>query len=197
MPIDSKEPHNIETHRKVMVKFLLLLGVLILYFCYLSYQYGLHTGGIVAALTWSFFVLCTPIADAGFLLDFPIRLIFGIRMVYSEIFVWTMAISLNSYALTYDIGSYDKTVLTALLKKIILTPYPYWSIILLSGLGTFLSIHFGDEIVNIFRKRDRTEYRQLTFRYKMIGIVSLFALVFLAYFFLLKSLQIEHKIFTP
>ena len=40
--------------REGLLKFLLLLSVLIGYFGYLSYEYGLATGGMVAALTWSF-----------------------------------------------------------------------------------------------------------------------------------------------
>ena len=90
-----------ETHRETLYKFLILLAVLILYFSYLSYKYGILTGGIVSAITWSFFVLCTPIADAGFLLDFPIRLLFGIRMLHSELLVWAIAFSINGYTL-YD-----------------------------------------------------------------------------------------------
>ncbi|PCI50023.1 MAG: hypothetical protein COB49_04300 [Alphaproteobacteria bacterium] len=186
-----KQLHKIETHRKVVIKFLLLLSVLVLYFSYLSYEYGILTGGIVAALTWSFFVLCTPVADAGFLLDFPIRLIFGIRMLYSEILVWTIAISINFYALADGSNAYDKTVLTTLLQKIITTPYPYWSIIILSGIGTFLSIYFGDEMLDVFRHRDRVKYHQHGFKLKFIAVISLFALTFLAYYFLLNALHIQ------
>lgn len=191
MSLSIKQFHKTETHREVVLKFLLLLGVLILYFGYLSYEYGLLTGGIVAALTWSFFVLCTPVADAGFLLDFPIRLIFGIRMLYSEVLVWTIAISLNLYALAYNSAAYDKTILTVLFKTILTTPYPYWSIIILSGIGTFLSIHFGDEMMDVFRHRDRVKYHRHGFKLKLIGIVSLFTLIFLAYYFLLESLNIQ------
>ena len=64
------------------VKYALLLCVLLAYFGYLSYEYGFASGGIVAGLTWSFFVLCTPVADAGFLLDFPVRLLTGMRMIF-------------------------------------------------------------------------------------------------------------------
>ena len=183
--------HKIETHREVVLKFLLLLCVLILYFSYLTYEYGLLTGGIVAALTWSFFVLCTPVADAGFLLDFPIRLIFGFRMLYSEILVWAIAILINIYALSDGGASYDKTILTSLLKKIIMTPYPYWSIIILSGFGTFLSIYFGDEMLDVFRHRDRIKYHQHGFKLKFINVISLFSLIFLAYYFLLNGLEIH------
>lgn len=183
--------HKIETHREVVIKFLLLLAVLALYFAYLSYEYGLATGGMVAALTWSFFVLCTPVADAGFLLDFPIRLITGIRMIHSEMLVWTIAISLNIYTLGHNPAAYDKSFLTSLLRQILTNPWPYWSIILLSLTGTFLSIHFGDEMLDIFRHRDRIKYHRHGFIYKIIGIISLFALIFLAYYHLLESLNIR------
>ena len=180
-----------ETHKEVLYKFCLLLTILIFYFGYLSFEYGILEGGLVAVLTWSFFVLCTPIADAGFLLDLPIRLIFGFRMLYSEILVWVIAIIINGYAILYNQEAYDKTVLTALFKEIILTPFPYWSVFVLSGIGTFLSIYFGDEMLDVLRHRDRVKYHQHAFKFKLVGLVSLFILIFYAYYFLLKSLNIQ------
>ena len=191
MSLEVKKLHKHETHREVVIKFLLLLAVLLIYFAYLSYEYGLATGGIVAAITWSFFVLCTPVADAGFLLDFPIRVLFGIRMLTSEIIVWVVAITINTYALIFSEAIYEKTILTGLLKKIIMTPYPYWSIILLSGFGTFLSINFGDEMLDVIRHRDRVKYHQHVFKLKVIAVVGLFVLIFLSYYYLLESLNIQ------
>jgi len=72
---------TLKPKRQLLMKFFLLCLLMFGYFAYLSYEYDLLTGGIAALLTWSFFVLCTPIADAGFLLDFPLRLLFGIRMI--------------------------------------------------------------------------------------------------------------------
>ena len=82
----------VPARRQVLIKFLLLVLVLLGYLGYLTYTLDFRTGSVAALLTWSFFVLCTPIADAGFLLDFPLRLIFGIRMFISEIVVWGIAI---------------------------------------------------------------------------------------------------------
>jgi len=183
--------HKQETHREVAIKFVLLLAVLLAYFGYLSYEYGFATGGIVAAITWSFFVLCTPVADAGFLLDFPIRLLFGIRMFISEVVVWVVATCINAYAMIFRESMYDTTILTSLFKKIILTPYPYWSIVILSGFGTFLSIYFGDEMLDVFRHRDRVKYHQNAFKLKVIAVISLFLLIFLSYYYLLESLNIH------
>lgn len=72
---------------QIVIKFVILSGILIGYLGCLSYEYGTDTGGISVLLTWIFFVLCTPVADVGFLLNFPLWLLFGIRMMASEIAV--------------------------------------------------------------------------------------------------------------
>ncbi len=100
-PVINKELHP---RKQVVYKFVLLCILLVSYFAYLSFKYDVRTGGVAAALTWSFFVLCTPIADAGFLLDFPLRLIFGIRMLFSEIAAWTLAIAVNIVTLSLLCG---------------------------------------------------------------------------------------------
>ncbi len=82
-----------KTHLETGLKFLILSGVFVLYLAYLIHMHNISKGSITLALTWSFFVLCTPIADAGFLLDFPIRLLFGFRMFVVEIFVKRAATS--------------------------------------------------------------------------------------------------------
>lgn len=130
--------------QKDIARYILLVLVIAGYFGWLSYHYGLESGGIVAALTWSFFVLCTPIADAGFLLDFPVRLLTGMRMVFTEMIVWVLAFIINTSALTYSPESYQKTALTRLFYEILTQPWPYWAIIVLCCIGTFLSVLMGD-----------------------------------------------------
>ncbi len=182
---DSGHPH-----RQVLIKFLLLIALLACYFGYLSYKYDLATGGIASALTWSFFVLCTPVADAGFLLDFPLRLIFGIRMVISEIAVWVIAISLNLVSLTWFDDYYDKTLLTSVLHQILLHPWPYWGIIGLSAIGTFLSIRFGDELMDVLHHRDRSLFHKHGLKFEIVVVIFLIAIVF-AYYELIASLGID------
>ena len=145
----------VPARRQVLIKFLLLVLVLLGYLGYLTYTLDFRTGSVAALLTWSFFVLCTPIADAGFLLDFPLRLIFGIRMFISEIVVWGIAISLNAIALIWFADDYQTTTLTRLLYAILTTPWPYWSVIVISGFGTFLSIRFGDELMDVLHHSER------------------------------------------
>jgi hypothetical protein len=171
-------------------KFLLLLGILLSYFLFLSWKYDLKTGGIVSVLSWSFFVLCTPIADAGFLLDFPVRLIAGIRMVITEVMVWVIAIVSNLLTLQYSATSYEVTYLTRLLHQIISQPWPYWMVIVLSGIGTFLSIQLGDDVMDAFKQR------QFSLLFKQAGGTFVFKLTaFLAtlfvYFELLHRLGLS------
>lgn len=176
--------------QQVVIKFLLLCMLLLSYFAYLSYEYDLITGGIAALITWSFFVLCTPVADAGFLLDFPLRLLFGIRMIISEIAVWVIAILINALALVFWSEYYQTTLLTQLMHAILVTPYPYWAVIVLSGIGTFLSIRFGDELMDVIHHKDRHFYHNHHFKHEMILFVFFLVVIF-GYYELISTLGIN------
>lgn len=180
-----------QPRREGLYKFLLLLAVLVGYFLYLSWQYDIVTGGLVSAITWSFFVLCTPIADAGFLLDFPVRLITGLQMFVSELFVWAIAITMNISVLYFSPETYDKTFLTSLLHKILITPWPYWSIIILCAAGTFLSVRFGDEMFDVFSYKDCKYHQKHGFKHRVIIMVALFLIIFWAYYHLIETLGID------
>ena len=187
IPTDEK---GIHPKRQVFYKFLLLCLVLVGYFFYLSVQYDVMTGGIASALTWTFFVLCTPIADAGFLLDFPLRLLFGVRMVISEIAVWVLAIAVNIVSLIYFSEYYETTTLTKLLYGILTMPNPYWSVIVLSGAGTFLSIRFADELMDVVHHRDRNFFHRHGYKHEII-IIIFFVIVLIGYYKLIASLGME------
>jgi hypothetical protein len=180
-----------ETKRNVLFKFLLLLLILVLYFIFIAKKYGMQQGFLVTLLSWSFFVLCTPIADAGFLVDFPSRLIFRVKMLFSEMFVWTIAISLNLYAFFVKPEIYATTKFLSIFKHILETPWPFWSIILLSLVGTFVSIQFGDELLDKVKHQERSLYRQQWHNYKWLIMIFLFTVAFLLYRYLLKNLGIN------
>ena len=183
---------KIDSHPKkqVLYKFLLLCILIVGYFSYLTFRYDVTTGAVASALTWSFFVLCTPIADAGFLLDFPLRLLFGIRMLISEIAVWTLAIVINVVSLLYFVEFYQTTKLTMLLHAILTNPYPYWGVILLSGAGTFLSIQFADELMDVIHHRDREFFHRHSFKHEIVLIIF-FVFILIGYYKLIASLGIE------
>lgn len=146
---------------------------------------------MVSLLTWSFFVLCTPIADAGFLLDFPIRLITGIRMFVTEIIVWFLALLINIVCLNVSPESFETTFLTSLLHQILTTPWPYWGVIFLCCIGSFMSIRFGDEMMDVFSHREREIYHAHGFKHRLVAIGALIVLILIAYYYLINSLDIE------
>lgn len=178
---------------QVVIKFALLLAVLLGYVGYLTIKFDPATGLIAAALTWSFFVLCTPVADAGFLLDFPLRLLFGIRMVVSEIAVWGVAIAINGAALLGAPQFYDTTALTRLMYQIIVTPFPYWAIVVLSGFGTFLSIRFGDELMDVIHHHERDYFHSHHFKHELV-LFAFFGMILLGYYELISSVGVAEII---
>ena len=187
VPVDEKVKLP---KKQLFYKFFLLCLLLLGYFVYLSIEYDFVTGGFASILTWSFFVLCTPIADAGFLLDFPLRLLFGIRMLVSEIVVWALAISINIVALMYFAEYYETTKLTKILYVVLSNPYPYWSVILLSAVGTFLSIKFADELMDVIHHKDRGFFHRKSYIHEIV-IIVFFILIFIGYYELVASLGLE------
>lgn len=185
----SSQPQS--ARRQVFIKFFLLCLVLLGYVGYLTWLYDFRTGSVAALLTWSFFVLCTPVADAGFLLDFPLRLLFGIRMVLSELVVWGIAIGINVLALLAFPNDYQTTMLTRLMYAIMTTPWPYWSVVVISGAGTFLSIRFGDELMDVLHHHERHHYHKHGFKHELLVLAFAFAISLVAYYEVIVKLGIE------
>lgn len=180
-----------KTKRRVLVKFLLVLFIFIAYFIFIATKYGVKQGFLVSVLSWSFFVLCTPVADAGFLIDFPLRLVTKIKMFVSEIFVWVIAVSINLYAFFLVPEIYTKTKILVLFKSIIDKPFPFWIIILLSLIGTFVSVRFGDELLDKVRHKDRKLFHKHKYNYRLIIMIFLFVMIFIIYNFLLQRLGVN------
>ncbi len=179
------------THRETLLKFLLLVALLVAYFVYMSYQYGAGDGLLISVLTWSFFVLCTPVADGGFILAFPIRLLFQVKMVVTQLLTWVLAIVLNIWAFYQAQEIYAKSPVTEILLTILSTPYPYWGILLISALGTFLSIFFGDEMMDVTSHKERDKHHQHGYKYRIVLVLGLGLLTVVAYYQLLSQLNIH------
>ncbi len=191
-PIKLKHLTEHETKRHLLIKFFILLVILIGYAGYMTYQYGFTSGSILTVITWSFFVLCTPVADAGMLLDFPIRLLFRLKMFLSELAVWVIAIAINIYILLTRPEIYDKFPLGHIFYKILTNPIPYWSIILLSFFGTFLSVHFADKLMDFVNHSDIIKKglaHQLIF--EGIVITSIFLLILFVYNIVIEKFGID------
>jgi hypothetical protein len=180
-----------ETKSHVLIKFSLVLLIFLMYFAFISIKYGVQEGFLVSALSWSFFVLCTPIADAGFLIDFPLRLVTNLKMILAEALVWLIAIGLNLYAFFLKPEIYQKTKLLELFKHILEKPFPLWGVILISLAGTFLSIKFGDELMDKMQHHERKFHQKHKFNHQLIVMIFFIALSLVLYHFLLQTLNIN------
>jgi hypothetical protein len=180
-----------KTKKHVLINFLIVLFIFVVYFGFITLKYGFKDGFYVTALTWSFFVLCTPIADAGFLLDFPFRLITHIKMLFSEITVWVIAISLNIYTVILHPEIYERTKILSLLKHILEKPFPFWIIVIVSAIGTFMSVYFGDEMMDKINHKDRLLHKKHKRKHKYIIMFFIVVLSIIIYDFLLKQLGIK------
>lgn len=189
IPIKHMVKH--ETKQHVLIKFIIILVIILAYFLLVSLKYGIQDGFMVTALTWSFFVLCTPVADAGFFLDFPIRLLTKLKMVVSEILVWIIAIALNIFTFFLNPELYSKTKLLELFKHILESPFPFWGIILVSMVGTFVSIQFGDELLDKIKHEDRKMYHKHKYNYRLFAMAGIVLLTIVLYDFLLKKLGVN------
>lgn len=176
---------------KQLRNFIMLFALLAAYTIYMSIKYDFSTTGVSSLIIWSFFVLCTPVADAGLLLDLPLRLLFGIRMFVAEIYVWAIAILINLVSVFLGPQYYSKTVLTEVFYKILTTPNPYWIIIVLSGIGTFLSLLFGDELLDfIYNKNIREFYASKGHVYATIALLIIFTIVIYSYYTLISAMKL-------
>jgi len=186
-----KESPSTKNTRNTLLRFTFVLLIFVAYLIYIVLQQGVQQGLYVSILSWSFFVLSTPIADAGFLIDFPIRLILKVKMIVSESIIWLFAISLNIFTLIVHPEIYDQTMLLRIFKEILEHPFPYWIIILLSMLGTFISIKFADELLSTYKQHERIFYNKHQNKHKFIIMIFLFALILVIYNILLQDLGIE------
>lgn len=182
--------HKNETHYESLLKFIALIIIVVVYFLYMSWKYDASTGVSISILTWSFFVLCTPVADGGFILAFPIRLLFKVKMSIIQVLLWFVAVGLNIYYITTSPDSYNLTFITKLLKHILSEPYPYWSILLISALGTFLSIYFGDEMMDVATHKEREISHRHGAKHRSLIVLGLGILAIVSYYYLLSSLNV-------
>ena len=180
-----------ETKKHSLLRFLGVLGVVIVYCVFMSFKFGAKEGIYVTALTWSFFTFCTPISDAGLLLAFPIRLLIGMKMLYTQIASFFLALGLSAYAFFQTPHIYDSTIMLKLYHKILAQPWPFWCIIIISIIGTIFSIYFADELVNISSYKERKKYSKHINKYQTIVFIFVIGTTIILYDFLLKQLGVS------
>jgi hypothetical protein len=132
----------------VGLRYALSVLVVAAYAAFMVHKYGLRDGLSATYLTWSFFVLGTPVADAGGILDVPLRLLTGVPMVAIETCVVTFTLLSMAWFVKFRRGDFDRTPLLRAFRTMLTTPYPYWGLIALCITGTFLSVRLGDLLID-------------------------------------------------
>ena len=112
-------------------------------------------------------------------------------MLYSELIVWMIALFLNIYAIIYQPQIYQKTYILKIFHHILTQIWPFWLIIVISAIGTFTSVIFGDELLNTISHKERHIYNKHSKKYKLVIMVFLFAFSILLYKKLLTELGIN------
>ena len=158
-----------ETKRHSLLRYIILVFFIVVYFLYESRKLGTTNGFLVTILTWSFFIFCTPVADAGFILAFPIRLLIKVRMIYTQIVSFGIALVIVLLTLAYQPAIYNTSLILKLFYTILLNPYPYWLIIILSLVGTIFSIYFGDELMDVSHHQERRKYHRHLDKYRIVS----------------------------
>ncbi len=179
---------------KGLKRFLLVLAIVVAYAVYSVYSYGLKQGLSVTLLTWAFFVFGTPIADAGFLVAFPIRLVSGFRMLYTQIIVWVVAAFLVAAYFAADVAVFDKTGILQLFHKIIVTPWPLSLILILSAIGTYVSVVFDDKVFDVAASKNKKQSLRAG-SVKLYSTIAIFVATFALYVLLLDITHTHIKIF--
>ncbi len=180
-----------ETGKHALMKFVYVLIIFIAYTLFVILKYGSKDGLLVSLLTWSFFVFCTPIADAGFLVAFPLRVLFNIRMTKTQIGVYVVAGLITLYSIVFETTIFGRTILLRLFREILMNPIPNWIILLLSFIGTFLSIYFGDELFEVAYHRDREKFHKHSEKHKFIITLTIIILTIISYKFLIETMGIN------
>jgi hypothetical protein len=189
--MELKEILKHDTKKQVFKRFLTVLIIFSLYFIFVVFKYGVKDGILVGLLTWCFFVFCTPVADAGFLVGFPSRVLAGIRMLQSQILVYIIATIIVIFSLLFSPDVFEKTIILKIFKTILLNPIPYWVIIFICLIGTFLSVIFGDELMDVFKHDERKIWKEHGFTHNLLILLFLFVCCFFIYFYLMSELGLE------
>jgi hypothetical protein len=109
-------------------------------------------------------------------------------MIHTEILVWGLAIIISASAVVFSPKIFEMNALMQIFHAILIHPIPYWLIIFLCGIGTFLSIFMGDQIFDVVESKEMRFNR--SFFYKLSMLLILISSISYLYYRLLQTLNI-------
>jgi len=183
----SRKAQGRSSYIKSMVVAAFILGYLV----FTVYKYGIERGIGITALTWAFFVFLTPVPSAGFILELPVRLLTNHKMLMTQYIVWCLGAAIVIPALLFSPQLFHTTALLSVFYYVLTNPVPYWSLLLLCGVGTLLSVHIIDEIMDEVEDEIRHYHRKHTPVLYMAVFVLVLIGIILAYDSMVSGFQLK------
>ncbi len=164
-----------EVHEHHMERAVFAILIVLIYLVLAAQKHGPEQGVGITVLTWAFFVLLTPVPSADLVLEIPLRLFTNYKMVVTHVFVWLVGAAVVVASLLMAPELFKSTTLLAIFYHVLTNPVPYWSLLFLCGIGTFMSVHIVDEVLEEVEHELKHHHRK---HMPALHIV-LFALVFI------------------
>jgi len=177
----KRKPKPKEVHDHHMERCIFAIVLLLAYLTLAVYKYGAEDGVGITVLTWAFFVLLTPVPFADLILELPLRLVTRAKMVVTHVFVWGAGALIVTTSILMAPDLFQTTTLLSIFYHVIMNPVPYWSLLFLCGMGTFLSVYIADEIMDEVEEHMKHHHRKHMSVLHMSAALLVFVGIVLAY----------------
>lgn len=172
---EEKEVEKQKTYL-VIYDFIVLIFLIVL-ITYVSYN-GYVKGCIKSLFIWGFFVLCTPVPEAGLIITLPLKRYLNVPMHISQTIVSFSALIILTYFYLYEKNIIKSYKIGKIFIELI--TLKYFSIIILSILSSILTSQLIDNFINHYIYKHKLNYL-----YTKISIIVLCVMI---YIYLLNSL---------
>lgn len=177
---EEKENEKQKTYLRIYDCIVLLF--LITLITYISYN-GYVVGCIKSLFIWGFFVLCTPIPEAGLIITLPLKRYLNVPMHITQIIVSLCALGILTYFYIYEKNIIKSYKIGKLFMELI--ALKYFSIIILSILSSIYTSNLIDNFINHYIHKDKINYLYLK--------ITIIVLCIIVYIYLLNSLLNQIK----
>ena len=176
VPIDEE---NIIKKQKT---YLYIYDVLVILFLFLLIFYiiynGYVKGCIMGLFVWAFFIVSTPIPEAGLLVSLPLKRYLNISIHISQTFVSLLALFVIYYLYFNEYKTINKCIIGKLFTS--LNNFKYYSIIIISIICSIFTSEFIDNIIDNYINKEKINY--IHFK---LGFIAFLIII---YSFLMNSL---------
>jgi hypothetical protein len=181
LPIQADKSHHHRAHRMrkgAPPEHFMVAGLILSTHLFLTMQkHGLGQGLEVTALTWAFLVFLTPMPLAGVLIELPLKFFTNHSMIRIQMLVWALGLGITFAALAFFPQAFSSTSLLVLFLHVLTNPFPYWGLLGLCAMGTFISVYLVDDVVDEVKDELHHHHRKHMSSVQVIIAVAALALI--------------------